>query len=136
MIYHLHIMKRNDLAVTIKYIDDQYSQRFISLDPKGYFLIKLNEKNKEIILEHFTNNIDEEGRATDPQTGSPLKCSNSIQRIPTIEFKGKTAKEIGIKITEGSDPLLLSKLDHALYLGRELQKAEYCLIHGMPYIQD
>ena len=50
--------------------------------------------------------------------------------------KTRLAKEIGIKITEGNEDLLLSRLDHALYLGRELQKAEYCLVHGIEYIQD
>ena len=31
---------------------------------------------------------------------------------------------------------LISKLEHALYLGRELQKAEQCLIEQSTYIQD
>ena len=43
---------------------------------------------------------------------------------------------MGIKLTEGQGPLPVSKLDHALYLGRELQKAEYCLINERKYIQD
>jgi dihydropteroate synthase len=38
-------------------------------------------------------------------------------------------------LTEG-DRVPLSRLDHALYLGRELQKAELCLERGEPYIQD
>jgi dihydropteroate synthase len=32
--------------------------------------------------------------------------------------------------------LPLSRLDHALYLGRELQKAELCLEQGIDYVQD
>ena len=39
-------------------------------------------------------------------------------------------------LTEGDGPLPLSRLDHALYLGRELQKAERCLDDGSDYIQD
>ena len=38
--------------------------------------------------------------------------------------------------TESADPLPLSRLDHALYLGRELQKAELCLEQGLEYVQD
>jgi dihydropteroate synthase len=30
----------------------------------------------------------------------------------------------------------MSRLDHALYLGRELQRAERCLEDGSDYIQD
>ncbi|MEC9029342.1 MAG: DUF4346 domain-containing protein, partial [Cyanobacteriota bacterium] len=39
-------------------------------------------------------------------------------------------------LTEGQGPYPLSKLDHALYLGRELQRAESCLLSGTPYVQD
>ena len=51
-------------------------------------------------------------------------------------FRGRTAKELGIALTEGDGPFPLSRLDHALYLGRELQKAELCLEQGIPYVQD
>lgn len=120
----------------IKDIDDNYSQRFIHLDPEGYCLIKLNQHKKELIVEVFSNDIDKLGRATNPETGKPLKCSGEEKRLPLKVFKGRTAKEVGIKLTEGEGPYPISKLDHALYLGRELQKAEYCLIKKKPYIQD
>ncbi len=119
-----------------KRIDDNYSQRFINLDPEGYFIIKLNQDKKELIVEHFSNNIDELGRATNPLTGKPFKCNDDEKLQPTKIYRGLTAKEVGIKITEGEGPYPISKLDHALYLGRELQKAEYCLINQKPYIQD
>jgi dihydropteroate synthase len=51
-------------------------------------------------------------------------------------FRGRTAKELGIQLTEGEEPHPISRLDHALYLGRELQKAERCLLEGLPYCQD
>ncbi len=120
----------------IKDIDDIYSSRDIELDPKGYFLIKVNQKEHQLIVEHFSNDIDDKGRATDPKTGKILKCKNGDKRLPKNVYTGKTAKEIGIKLTESEEPFPLSKLDHALYLGRELQKAEYCLINGKTYIQD
>ncbi len=121
---------------SVKDIDDKYSQRFIDLDPEGYFLITINRDDDELIVEHFSNNIDELGRATNPETGKPLNCTDDQKRIPSKVFRGKTAKELGIQITEGPGPYSISKLDHALYLGRELQKAEYCLINQTKYIQD
>jgi dihydropteroate synthase len=51
-------------------------------------------------------------------------------------FRGRSAKELGIVLTEGEGPHPLSRLDHALYLGRELQKAERCLNEGSDYVQD
>ena len=120
----------------IQDIDDKYSNRFIALDPKGYFLIKVNHSLKEIIVEHFNNNIDELGRALDTETGKILNCSGKESRSPVQIFKGRTAKEIGINITEKVCPIPIGKIDHALYLGRELQKAEYCLIHEIAYVQD
>lgn len=119
-----------------KNIDENYSNRYIELDPSGYFLIKLNKETNELIVEHFSNDIDELGRAIDEETGEPLKCTNENPRSPLKIFKGRTAKELGIQLTEGGGPYPISKLDHALYLGRELQKAEYCLLNGKTYIQD
>jgi dihydropteroate synthase len=51
-------------------------------------------------------------------------------------FRGRSAKELGIAITEGDGPHPVTRLDHALYLGRELQKAEWCLEQGLEYVQD
>jgi dihydropteroate synthase len=53
-----------------------------------------------------------------------------------VVFRGRSAKELGIALTEGPGPLCLSRLDHALYLGRELQRAELCLESGRAYVQD
>ncbi len=131
---------RKDLSKSkeevIKAIDEKYSQRFIDLDPSGYFLIKINKEKNELIVEHFSNNIDSHGQAINPETGQPFKCSDKEKRLPLNIFKGKSAKELGIKLTEIKGQLPLSKLDHALYLGRELQKAENCLINNQTYIQD
>ncbi|MFL0792348.1 MAG: DUF4346 domain-containing protein, partial [Prochlorococcus sp.] len=51
-------------------------------------------------------------------------------------FRGRSAKELGMQLTEGKGPYPISRLDHALYLGRELQKAETCLLTGETYLQD
>ena len=115
--------------------DKKLSQRDIVLDPFGYFIIKTDQINKKIIVEHYLNNIDSKGIALDPTTNKPIQCDKKNKRQYNNIFKGNTAKEIGILISEKNNDLI-SKLDHALYLGRELQKAEECLMKNHEYIQD
>ena len=117
-------------------LDDQLSQRFIALDPSGYFLIKVDADAAELVVEHYSNDVDDQGRATDPETGEVLACRGGGPRQACRSFRGRTAKELGIALTEGDGPHPLSRLDHALYLGRELQKAEICLKNGDAYVQD
>ena len=117
-------------------LDEALSQRFIALDPSGYFMIKVDAAAGELVAEHFANGIDERGLATDPDTGEVISCRSNDPRTPLAIFRGRTAKELGIALTEGEGPHPLSRLDHALYLGRELQKAELCLVQGLAYEQD
>ena len=127
---------QKDLIQSIKLRDDELSKRDIKLDPKGYFLIKVEPLTNELILEHYMNNIDNKGRAIDTKTGEPISCKTKGSNKPSIIFRGKSAKEVGIKISEGNGPFPISQLDHAIYIGRELQRAEQCLIRGYKYIQD
>ena len=120
----------------IREVDEELSKRFIALDEYGYFIIKIDESSQMIVVEHYENDIDKFGRAVDKETGKPIGCKKKNQSSPKTIYKGKSAKEVGIQLTEGRKPYPLQKLDHALYLGRELQKAESCLIEGKPYIQD
>ena len=116
-------------------IDNDLSNRYIELDPCGYFIIKVDLNKNLIILEHFLNNINEEGYALDPETNEPIKCDSKDKKICNKVFKGISAKQIGILITEDRNDLI-TRFDHALYLGRELQKAEECLYKKLPYVQD
>ena len=116
-------------------IDNSLSNRYIDLDPKGYFIIKVDLVENKIILEHYLNNINDDGYALDPETNEPIKCDSQNKRVSTAVFKGISAKQIGILITEERNDLI-TRFDHALYLGRELQKAEECLYKKLPYIQD
>ena len=126
----------NTISEVIKSIDEKLSKRKIELDPKGYFIIRLDFSSNEILLEHYTNDIDSHGRATNPETGKPLRCQAEEKRSPLNIYKGRSAKEVGVQITESIESYPLSKLDHALYLGRELQRAEECLKNKTRYIQD
>ena len=116
-------------------IDNDLSNRYIDLDPNGYFIIKVDLEENKIILEHFLNNIDEEGYALDPETNEPIKCDSKYKRASNEVFEGISAKQLGILITEERNDLI-TRIDHALYLGRELQKAEECLYKKLQYIQD
>ena len=116
-------------------IDNDLSNRYIDLDPNGYFIIKVDLEKNKIILEHFLNTIDEEGYALDPETNEPIKCDSRYKRSSNAVFEGISAKGLGILITEERNDLI-TRIDHALYLGRELQKAEECLYKKLPYIQD
>ena len=127
---------QKDLTRSIKLLDDKLSNRQIELDPLGYFLIKIDYLTHDLILEHYLNNIDNKGRAIDPESGEPIGCKTKASTQPNKIFKGKSAKEVGIQISEGVGPFPLSRLDHAIYIGRELQRAEQCLKAGTPYIQD
>jgi dihydropteroate synthase len=50
---------------------------------------------------------------------------------------GRTAKALSVQLLEGGDdPAPCTRLEHANYLGRELQRAELALSLGADYIQD
>ena len=117
-------------------LDQALSQRFIALDPAGYFLIRVDPDKQELVAEHYGNTINAQGLATDPDSGEVIRCQGAGPRAPLAEYRGRTAKELGMLLTEGEGPFPLSRLDHALYLGRELEKAGRCLETGEPYIQD
>ena len=61
-------------AQRLQALDERLSQRFIALDPKGYFLIKVDHAAAELVLEHYGNTIDENGLARDDETGEVLSC--------------------------------------------------------------
>ena len=127
---------QEDLIHSIKLLDDNLSTRQIELDPNGYFLIKIETVTNELIVEHYLNNIDQKGRAVDPESGKPIGCKTKNRNQPSNIYRGKSAKQLGIQISEGHGPFPISHLDHAIYIGRELQRAEQCLINGKQYIQD
>jgi dihydropteroate synthase len=65
-----------------------------------------------------------------------IPVRGKVERTPTAIFTGKTAKQLCVKIFEETDPVPLTMLDHAAYLGREFIRAETALINGEEYIQD
>jgi dihydropteroate synthase len=126
----------NQLSETISLIDDELSKRELELDPSGYFIIYLDREEGLICAKHFTNIINENGLAVDPETGKVIPAKGKVSRTAETLFQGKTAKELCVRIFEQTQPSPVTKLDHAAYLGREFMKAENALITGENYIQD
>jgi dihydropteroate synthase-like protein len=81
-------------------------------DPHGVFRIIVDRNAETIVALHFAT----------PEADKP---SNII--------KGETAEAVYAKIVEMR---LVTRLDHAAYLGSELAKAEIALQTGKEYIQD
>src|SRR5262245_33333145 len=80
------------------------------MDPNGYFLIRANVKDKKLELGHCRRN-------------------NEIEVLIT----GETPQEVYFTACQMG---LVSRHDHAAYLGKELQKAFTALELGMEYEQD
>jgi tetrahydromethanopterin S-methyltransferase subunit A len=79
-------------------------------DPAGYFVIFIDRDLQLLYMEHYQNH-----------------------GILDAVIKGKTAAELYIPAI---DKGLLSRMDHAAYLGQELTKAEHALVSGNSYNQD
>jgi len=86
-----------------------FQQKWV-LDPKGYFLVRVNKQARQIEVGHCTIN-------------------HRLVRI----IKGKTPEEIMYKIIDNK---YVSLMDHAAYLGKELEKAFLSLKLGFEYVQD
>ncbi|MEL6909683.1 MAG: DUF4346 domain-containing protein [Cyanobacteria bacterium J06629_2] len=119
-------------------IDDELSKRPIALDPGGYYIIYLDRDAGLICAKHYTNIINEQGLAADPETGEVIACGGNKKAERTVErlYTARTAKELCVKVVEKPQPCPITMLDHAAYLGREFVRAEYALLNGTEYIQD
>ncbi|MBC6418317.1 MAG: DUF4346 domain-containing protein [Prochloron sp. SP5CPC1] len=117
-------------------IDKELSLRHLDLDPAGYFIIYLDTDAGLICAKHYTNVINDRGLAVDPETGKVIPASSKVERTATTLFTGRTAKELCVKICEETQPVPLTMLNHAAYLGREFMRAEMALKTGAEYVQD
>ena len=79
----------------------------VRLDPMGYFRITLDEE--EIFVEH------------------------RFEDVTLKEYRGKTAPSLQHQIARDE---ALSDLNHAIYLGRQLARAEMALKEGRAFVQD
>ena len=82
----------------------------LELDPAGFFIVLPNKASGIIVCEHYEN-------------------SGKLAHV----IEGKKAALIAATAVEQG---MVTRLDHAAYLGRELAKAEDALRTGTPYVQD
>lgn len=79
-------------------------------DPAGYFVVYVDRGRGILSLEHYLND-----------------------GLLDVVIEGASAAEL---YTPAVDRGLISRLDHAAYLGRELARAEESLRSGEPFVQD
>lgn len=82
----------------------------LTLDPSGYFVVFPEQRRKTLILEHYTNH-----------------------GVLDAVFEGDSPAAL---YSTAIKKKLLSRLDHAAYLGGELARAVRALETGEPYVQD
>jgi tetrahydromethanopterin S-methyltransferase subunit A len=96
-------------AATIMPVAGYLPEKMVS-DPAGYFVIFVDRVRRLLSLEHYKNN-----------------------GVLTTIIEGHSAAEVYMTAIERA---LITRLDHAAYLGRELARAEYALSSDESYIQD
>ncbi len=87
-----------------------YNPKEFKMDSKGYFLIRIN-------------------RDTGKLEAGYCRQSNAILKV----FSGNNSKELMQAIIRAG---IVSRLEHAEYLGRETMKAEMAKKLGIEYVQD
>ncbi len=106
------IRKNKADSSTAKIVSGKFDKyKDFKMDTKGYFLIRLNRKKKII------------------EAGHCSKLGNKVDIIIT----GRTPQEI---YTEAIKRNLIGNLEHAAYLGKELEIAYIALKKGLEYEQD
>jgi tetrahydromethanopterin S-methyltransferase subunit A len=93
----------------IKVVQALEPARLVS-DHMGYVVIYPDRRREQLMLEHYTN-------------------KGVLDRV----FEGTSATALYSTVIEAE---LISRLDHAAYLGRELARAEQALLAHSEYVQD
>ncbi|MDH7601828.1 MAG: DUF4346 domain-containing protein, partial [Armatimonadota bacterium] len=79
----------------------------IDMDPNGYFVISIDQETREIVA-----------------------CHLSQDGVQLAEYRGRKAERIQHEIARDC---AISDINHALYVGRQLARAEECLRAGKPF---
>lgn len=90
-------------------------QKDVVLDDAGFFVIEVHKK--EIVVEYYSNVYKEDRIVT-----------GNLKMV----FSGNRADALSDTIVKHVPDL---RADHYMYLGRELQKAQYCLDKKLKYVQ-
>ena len=104
------IKNKKDLK-DIKTVSGDYHEiKDWRMDPRGYFLIKVDKRRKMLVAAH-------------------------CKKLGVIDLviQGKKPQDIYFEIHKRK---LLSRVDHAAYVGKELEKAYLSLKYKLNYVQD
>jgi len=93
-----------------------------AVDPKGFFIVRVDAKAGVIAVEHYKN-------VYRTVNGRRIVVSGKVNR----NFSGAGAQKLYREILAHN---LVSRIDHAAYLGYELAKAEIALKNRLDYEQD
>ncbi len=96
-----------DVAVTV--VRAAEPERLVP-DPAGYFVVYPDAARRVLLVEHYTN-----------------------AGVLDAMIEGATPTSVYATVIEKN---LISRLDHAAYLGRELTRAHHSLESGERYVQD
>ncbi len=88
----------------------QQTLRVREQDPSGFLVILVDRENAQLLVEHYAPD------------GALLH-----------RFAGPDAESLCVALVDWA---IVTRLEHAAYLGRELMKAEFALRHGLTYRQD
>mmetsp|Transcript_15814 Transcript_15814/g.45546 ORF Transcript_15814/g.45546 Transcript_15814/m.45546 type:complete len:337 (-) Transcript_15814:84-1094(-) len=117
-------------------LDKFLSSRDLTMDSKGYFLVKLDHEKGIIRASYHSCIVNDKGEVCDIH-GNKLSCHGNNRPEPMKTFEARTAKELTVQIFERWEHAAeLVSVGHAAYIGRESQKAEQCLFAGEFYQQD
>jgi tetrahydromethanopterin S-methyltransferase subunit A len=94
---------------SIRPIPGSLPERMIP-DPAGYFVVHVDRPRRVLVLEHYRKD-----------------------GLLDVVIEGTSAAELYCPAVERN---LVSRLDHAAYLGRELARAESAVRSGEPFVQD
>lgn len=118
-------------------LDKFLSARNLTMDDKGYFMVKLDHSKGIIRATYHSCIKNDKGEICDVHGKKISCCDGSKSPEPMETFEARTAKELTVKIFERWEHAKdLVTVGHAAYIGREAQKAEQCLFAGTFYQQD
>jgi len=107
-----HIYENSWMAAK-SVLDKYYTGKTVKFeeDKNGYFIVSVDKKAGDIVVQHHLN----DGRKSE------------------FTFRGKKPQELYRRILNEH---LITKLDHAAYIGQELARAEIALKEGKKFVQD
>lgn len=106
--------------MSIETIEAEKNKRMVK-DPKGFFVIFIDKTRREVVVE-FYEGVSKTQKKDKIDTGKlvAVLCGRDAEAICHTVAREK----------------LVSRLEHAAYLGREIQKAETALKLKTEYVQD